>query len=191
LPGRAGRWDCAASHGIDQQAEAHHHRDVEHVVVDAVGPDRGEDDDEAHCDRVGDPEHCYEKGNEEDVHQQQERVPHVHARDEALDQIGIAREEQLTGTDAPMIELSEKPLGYATAIKPGDRFNIEDSSLDGISGDLFISASSSGHIFVDREGPENRSWLRISGKSYLEARRCFHRSTVDLDPVGLKLRDIL
>jgi len=52
----------------------------------------------------------------------------------------------------PVIELSKKPFRYATAIEPGDRFDIKDSSLKSISGNLFISASPPGHIFINREG---------------------------------------
>jgi len=51
--------------------------------------------------------------------------------------------------DAPPIKLSEKLFTYPTSIKPSDGFDIEDSALEGISSDLFISASSSGHIFVN------------------------------------------
>jgi len=37
------------------------------------------------------------------------------------------------GLDAPTIKFSEKLFRYFPAIEPGDRFNIEDSSLDSIS----------------------------------------------------------
>jgi len=56
------------------------------------------------------------------------------------------------GMDVPAIELSEKPFGDATAVKPGDRFDIKDSNLLNISGDLFVSTSSSRHIFINGEG---------------------------------------
>jgi len=60
--------------------------------------------------------------------------------------------DDAVGVDAPAIELSEELFSDPTAVKPRDGFDIKDSHLDGISGDLFITASSSGHIFINREG---------------------------------------
>jgi len=56
------------------------------------------------------------------------------------------------GPDTPLIKLSEKLFGYASAIEPRDGFDIEDSDLESISCDLFVSTSPSGHIFVNGEG---------------------------------------
>jgi hypothetical protein len=53
---------------------------------------------------------------------------------------------------APVIELSEELFSDPAAVKPRDGFDIKDSDLDGISGDLFITTSPSGHIFINREG---------------------------------------
>jgi hypothetical protein len=39
------------------------------------------------------------------------------------------------------------------AIELRNRFDIEDSNLNGISGDLFVSTSPFGHIFINGEGP--------------------------------------
>jgi len=61
-------------------------------------------------------------------------------------------EDNAVRPNIPVIELSEKPFGHATAIEPGDRFDIKDSDLKSIASDLFVSTSSSGHIFIDREG---------------------------------------
>jgi len=55
--------------------------------------------------------------------------------------------------DAPTIEFLEKLLSDSTTVEPLDRFNIEDSNLKSISDELFISPSSSGHIFINGEGP--------------------------------------
>jgi hypothetical protein len=60
-------------------------------------------------------------------------------------------EDNAVRLNIPVIELLEKPFGYSTAIEPGDRFDIKDSDLNRISSDLFVSTSSSGHIFIDRE----------------------------------------
>lgn len=57
----------------------------------------------------------------------------------------------LKGPAFSLMWLSEKPFGQATAIEPWDRFDIEDSASDRLSGNLFASTSSSGHIFIDRE----------------------------------------
>jgi hypothetical protein len=54
--------------------------------------------------------------------------------------------------DTPLIKLSEKFFGYASAIEPRDGFDVEDSDLESISCDLFVSASPSGHIFINGEG---------------------------------------
>lgn len=98
-------------------------------------------------------------------------------------------EDNAVRLNIPVIEVSEKPFGYATAIKPGTRFNIQDSSLDGICGNLFISASSPGHIFI-----EPRGLRRIGvGLGFREvifgSQALFPSIYVDLDPVVLKLRD--
>jgi hypothetical protein len=57
-------------------------------------------------------------------------------------------EDDTVGFNLPTIELLKKPFGYASAIEPGNGFDIEDSELYRISSDLFISASSSGHVFI-------------------------------------------
>jgi len=54
--------------------------------------------------------------------------------------------------DAPIIELSQKFFGDAATIEPGNGLDIEDSALESISGDLFISTSPFGHVFINREG---------------------------------------
>jgi hypothetical protein len=54
--------------------------------------------------------------------------------------------------NTPVIELSKKSFGYATAIEPVDGFDIKDSDLNSIASDLFITASPPGHIFINREG---------------------------------------
>lgn len=90
--------------------------------------------------------------------------------------------------DAPIIELSQKSFGDAATIEPGSRLDIEDSALESISS--YRPPPIGMYSSIER-APENWSWLRISRKSYSEARRCFHRSTVDLDPVVLKLRNSL
>jgi hypothetical protein len=46
--------------------------------------------------------------------------------------------------DSPAIELSEKPFNHTTAVELRDRSNIEDSNLNWISGDLFVSPSPPG-----------------------------------------------
>jgi hypothetical protein len=56
------------------------------------------------------------------------------------------------GSDTPLIKLSEKFFGHASAIEPRDGFDVEDSDLESISCDLFVSASPSGHIFINGEG---------------------------------------
>jgi hypothetical protein len=61
-------------------------------------------------------------------------------------------EDDAVGFNAPGIKLSEKPFSYTPAVEPGNGFDIEDSNLDCIPSDLFISASSSRHVFIDREG---------------------------------------
>jgi hypothetical protein len=53
---------------------------------------------------------------------------------------------------APVIELSEELFSDPAAVKPRDGFDIKDSDLDGISGDLFITTSPPWHIFINREG---------------------------------------
>jgi hypothetical protein len=52
----------------------------------------------------------------------------------------------------PSIQLSEKLLSDSTAVEPRDGVNIEDSNLKSIPGNLFVSTSSSGHIFINGEG---------------------------------------
>jgi hypothetical protein len=59
--------------------------------------------------------------------------------------------DDAVGVDTPVIELSEKLFSDPTAVKPGDGLDIKDSDLGGISGDLFITASSSRHVFINRE----------------------------------------
>jgi hypothetical protein len=54
--------------------------------------------------------------------------------------------------DTPVLELSEELFSDSAAVKPGDGFDIKDFDLDGISGDLFIKAPPSGHIFINRGG---------------------------------------
>jgi hypothetical protein len=61
-------------------------------------------------------------------------------------------EDNTVRMEAPAIKLSEELFSDTTAIQPGYRFDIKNSSLDGISSDLFISASSSRNIFINREG---------------------------------------
>jgi len=61
-------------------------------------------------------------------------------------------EDDTGGVNPPSIELSQKLFRHTTAIKPGDRFDIEDSNTNRISCNLFISASSSGHVFINGEG---------------------------------------
>jgi len=61
-------------------------------------------------------------------------------------------EDNAVGFNTPVIELSEELFSDPTAVEPGNKFNIENSDLDNISGNLFVSPSSSGHIFINREG---------------------------------------
>jgi hypothetical protein len=56
------------------------------------------------------------------------------------------------GLDAPAVKFSKKSFGNPPAIEPRDGFDVENLALEGISGDLFISASSPGHVFINREG---------------------------------------
>jgi hypothetical protein len=70
------------------------------------------------------------------------------------DNLGEGRpevEDNAVRLNIPVIELLEKPFSYATTIEPGDRLDIKDSDLNRISSDLFVSASSSGHVLIDRE----------------------------------------
>ena len=60
--------------------------------------------------------------------------------------------DNAVGADAPLIKLSEKFFGHTSAIEPRDGFDVEDSELESISCDLFVSASPSGHIFINGEG---------------------------------------
>ena len=60
--------------------------------------------------------------------------------------------DDTVGMDAPAIELTEEFFGYPTAIEPGYGFDMENSNLKSISGDLFIPPSPSGYIFINREG---------------------------------------
>jgi hypothetical protein len=82
-------------------------------------------------------------------------------------------EDDAVRMKVPAIELSEEFFSDTTAIQPGHRFDIEDASLDGISGDLFISASSPGHIFINREGSrelelaEDFGEVILGGKAFL------------------------
>jgi hypothetical protein len=61
-------------------------------------------------------------------------------------------EGNAVGPDTPLIKLSEKFFGHPSAIEPWDGFDIEDSELESISCDLFVSASPSGHILINGEG---------------------------------------
>ena len=61
-------------------------------------------------------------------------------------------EDHAVGMNAPALKFSKKSFRDPTSIEPGYGFNIEDSSVNGISSDLFISAPSSGHIFINGEG---------------------------------------
>lgn len=70
--------------------------------------------------------------------------------------------DNAVGLDAPAIELSEKLFSHTTAIEPRDRFDIENSAFNRISGDLFIAASSSGHIFIDRESSGELEFVQDS-----------------------------
>jgi hypothetical protein len=56
------------------------------------------------------------------------------------------------GPGTPLIKLSEKFFGHASAIEPRDGFDVEDSDLESINCELFISASPSEHIFINGEG---------------------------------------
>jgi hypothetical protein len=86
---------------------------------------------------------------------------------------GSEVEDNTVRMEAPAIKLSEELFSDPTAIQPWYRFNIEDSSFDGISGDLFISASSSGDIFINREGSRKLElaedlWeVILGGKAFL------------------------
>jgi hypothetical protein len=82
-------------------------------------------------------------------------------------------EDNTVRMDAPILKVSKKSFSNATAIEPGSGFDIEDSALESISGDLFISASSSGHVFIDREGSrelelaEDLREVILGGKTFL------------------------
>jgi len=82
-------------------------------------------------------------------------------------------EDNAVGLDAPAIKFSKKSFGNTPAIEPGDGFDIEDSALESISGDLFISTSSSGHVFINREGSRELElaedlWeVILGGKTFL------------------------
>jgi hypothetical protein len=52
----------------------------------------------------------------------------------------------------PTVKFSKKSSRHPSAIEPGGRFDIDDAVLESTTGDLFISTSSSGHVFVNREG---------------------------------------
>ncbi len=69
-----------------------------------------------------------------------------------LGESGPEVKDDAIGLDAPSIELLEELSSDSPAIEPRDGFNIEDSNLKRISGDLFVSTSSFGHIFINGEG---------------------------------------
>jgi hypothetical protein len=82
-------------------------------------------------------------------------------------------EDHAVGMNAPVLKFSKKSFCDPTSIEPGYGFDIEDSSVDGISGDLFISAPSSGHIFINREGSRELELAQdhweviLGGKTFL------------------------
>jgi len=76
-------------------------------------------------------------------------------RPDFTDAVRVSRPEikgKTVGPDTPLVELLEKFFGNASAIEPRDGFDVEDSDLERISCDLFVSASPSGHIFINGEG---------------------------------------
>ncbi len=82
-------------------------------------------------------------------------------------------EDNAVGLDAPAIKFSKKSFGNTPAIEPRDGFDIEDSALESISGDLFISTSPFGHVFINREGSRELElaedpWeVILGGKTFL------------------------
>ena len=97
--------------------------------------------------------------------------------------------DEAIGMGTPILKLLKESFCHATVIKSSNGFDIEVSALESISGDLFISLSPLDMNSSRQKGSENWSRLRISGNPYWEARRFFHRSRADLEPVALKLRD--
>lgn len=66
-----------------------------------------------------------------------------------------------------MIKLSEELFGDASPIRPGDRFDVEDAHLNGVSGDLGIATASSVHKFIflreKRWKVDLKAWLYFFG----------------------------
>jgi hypothetical protein len=58
-------------------------------------------------------------------------------------------EDDAPGFNTPVIELSNKSFGHATAIEPVDRFNTNDSCLNSTASDLFVSTSSSPKLLIE------------------------------------------
>ena len=83
-------------------------------------------------------------------------------------------EDNTVRMDAPILKFSKKSFSNATAIEPGNGFDIEDSALESIYDDLFISTSSPWHVFIDRESSrelelaEDLREVIFGGKTFLD-----------------------
>lgn len=99
--------------------------------------------------------------------------------------------DHAVGMDVPILKLPKESFCYPTAIKPRGGFDIKDSALESIPSDLFISSPSSGHEFIEAEGPRELESAKGLREFILGGEMFLHRSRADLEPVVLKLRDNL
>jgi hypothetical protein len=88
--------------------------------------------------------------------------------------------------DAPILKLSEEFFSDPAAIEPRNGFDIEDSNLFGISGDLIISASSSGHIFIEAESSGEMELSEDLWEIVLGGQTFFPSIQGGFGPVGIK-----
>jgi hypothetical protein len=75
--------------------------------------------------------------------------------------------DDAVGMDTPILKLSKESFCHATAIKPRNGFDIEDSALQSISSDLFISTPSSGYEFIEAEGSRELELAKDLGEIIL------------------------
>ena len=115
---------------VARDAEAEHHPEVEHVLVRRVGADNGEQQHDGKQHPVGHAQELHPESDEREVQQQQEDVPHVHACDDAPEEIGPLGHEERSGLDALDDQCAEEERGHRIA-RDAERQQRDHAAADG------------------------------------------------------------
>ena len=103
--------DVGAAHGVAQRAGDIENTEVEHRTVQAVDAEAREHEDAAVEPGLRDREQAHPEARERQVEHQEHHVADIERRDQAPDQVGIAREQQRPRLQAVLLERDQHDRG--------------------------------------------------------------------------------